>query len=146
MKKLAFVLAASVMATVAFSQVVTIKVTETQLFSKKNKNTFDNVLLSPDSIGIIELIDANYILDLNKQTCTLYINGEHVSILKFKSISKINDNVYITFIDRDKNGSNVRIKTTLYLNIQTNLAIYTYYSKSENLTKSRLINCIISID
>jgi len=141
MKKLVFV--ALVISTVASSQVVTIKVTETQPFFKKNKNTCEAVIASPDSIGLVELTASYYIIDLDCKTSTFYDNGVFVSILKFKSITTIGDDICITFSDRDKYGSGTRFTTIICFNIKLNMFTYTYYSKLENLTKTIVATSVI---
>ena len=143
MKKLALLFVASVMVTVASSQVVTIKVTQTQLFVKKNKNTAEAVISTPDSIGLVKSTVGEYVIDLDCKTSTFYDNGVFVSVLKFKSMTITGDTVRITFSDCDKYGSFKRFTTILCFNVKINMFNYTYYSKSEKLTKTIVATSVI---
>ena len=143
MKKLVLFLVATVIVTVASSQVVTIKVTQSQLFVKKNKNTTEAVISTPDSIGLVKSTVGEYVIDLDCKTSTFYDNGVFMSVLKFKSITITGDTVRITFSDRDKYGSFKRFTTILYFNVKLNMFNYTYYSKSEKLTKTIVATSVI---
>jgi hypothetical protein len=146
MKKLAFVLAASVMATVATSQVVTIKVTETQPFARYEETTANAVLANPEWVGYKEPGNCEYVLDLNKKTSTFYLDGIFVSVLKFKSITKSGDDVRITLLDNNLEYTEVKFKTEFNYNIRKRTSSYTWYNEYGDYTRTQLnTQCVITI-
>jgi len=145
MKKLAFVLAASVMATVAFSQVVTIKVTQTQPFVRYEQTTAKAVLANPEWNGYKEPTNGKYVLDLDKQTSTFYEDGVFVSVLKFKSITKTGNDVRITLLDNNLEFPEIQFKTEFNYNIQQGTSSYTWYNEYGDYTRTQLnTQCVIT--
>jgi hypothetical protein len=145
MKKLAFVLAASFIANVAFSQVVTIKVTQTQPFVRYEQTTAKAVLANPEWNGYKESGNCKYVMDLDKQTSTFYENGVFVSVLKFKSITKSGDDVRITLLDNSLEFPEIQFKTEFNYNIQKGTSSYTWYNEYGDYTRTQLnTQCVIT--
>jgi hypothetical protein len=145
MKKLALLFVASVMATVAFSQVVTIKVTQTQPFVRYEQTTAKAVLANPEWNGYKEPVNCKYVMDLNKQTSTFYENGVFVSVLKFKSITKTGDDVRITLLDNNLEFPEMQFKTEFNYNIQKGTSSYTWYNEYGDYTRTQLnTQCVIT--
>lgn len=145
MKKLALLFVASVMATVAFSQVVTIKVTQTQPFVRYEQTTAKDVLANPEWTGYKEPVNGKYVMDLNKQTSTFYENGVFVSVLKFKSITKTGDDVRITLLDNNLEFPEMQFKTEFNYNIQQGTSSYTWYNEYGDYTRTQLnTQCVIT--
>ena len=146
MKKLAFVLSASVMATVAYSQVVTIKVTQTQPFARYEETTANAVLANPEWSGYKESGNCKYVLDLNNRTSTFYLDDVFVSVLKFKSITKSGDDVRITLLDNNLEYTEVKFKTEFNYNIRKGTSSYTWYNEYGDYTRTQLnTQCVITI-
>ena len=101
MRNLLFILGTAFIQSVAFSQVVSIKVKQTQPYVKYIETTAADVLANPEWVGYKEPVNCEYVLDLNKQTSTFYDNGVLVSTLKFASIFKSGDNVRIKLVDEE---------------------------------------------
>ena len=146
MKKLAFVLAASFIANVATSQVVTISVTETQPFVRYEQTTAKAVLANPDWNGYKESVNCKYVMDLDNQTSTFYEGGVFVSVLKFKSITIIGNDVRITLLDNNLEYPDIKFKTEFNYNIQKGTSSYTWYNKYGDYTRTQLnTQCGITI-
>ena len=120
MKKLALLLVATVMVTVATSQVVTIKVTQTQPFARYEETTAKAVLANPEWSGYKESGNCKYVLDLDNRTSTFYLDGVFVSVLKFK--------------------------TEFNYNIRKGTSSYTWYNEYGDYTRTQLnTQCVITI-
>jgi len=145
MKKLALLFVASVMATVAVSQVVTIKVTQTQPFVRYEQTTAKAVLANSEWNGYKEPANCKYVMDLDKQTSTFYEDGVFVSVLKFKSITKTGDDVRITLLDNNLEFPEMQFKTEFNYNIQQGTSSYTWYNEYGNYTRTQLnTQCVIT--
>jgi hypothetical protein len=145
MKKLALLFVASVMATVAFSQVVTIKVTQTQPFVRYEQTTAKAVLANPEWTGYKEPVNCKYVMDLDNQTSNFYEGGVFVSVLKFKSITIIGDDVRITLLDNNLEFPEMQFKTEFNYNIQKGTSSYTWYNEYGDYTRTQLnTQCVIT--
>lgn len=146
MKKLALLFVASVMATVAFSQVVTIKVTQTQPFVRYEQTTAKAVLANPEWTGYKEPANCEYVLDLDDRTSTFYLDGVFVSTLPFESIIKTNTDVRITLTDHVIDMPEFTMKTEINYNTKTGTSSYSWYDPYNGYTRTQLnTQCVITI-
>ena len=136
MKRLALLFVASVMVTVATSQVVTIKVTQTQPFVRYEQTTAKAVLANPEWTGYKEPVNCKYVLDLDKQTSTFYEDGVFVSVLKFKSMTKSGDDIRINLVDNDLQLGIV-FKTEFNFNVKLGTSSYTWYNEFGDYTRTQ---------
>ena len=136
MRNLLFILGTSFIQSVAFSQVVSIKVKQTQPYVKYIETTAADVLANPEWVGYKEPVNCEYVLDLNKQTSTFYDNGVLVSTLKFASIFKSGDNVRIKLVDEEP-AYGVQFKTEFNYNVKLGTSSYTWYNELCDYTRTQ---------
>ncbi len=136
MRNLLFILGSTFIQSVVFSQIVSIKVKQTQPYVKYIKTTAADVLANPDWVGYKEPGNCEYVLDLNKKTSTYYENGVFGSTLKFESMSKIGDNVRIKLIDKEK-VFGIVFKTEFNYNIKLGTSSYTWYNEFGDYTRTQ---------
>ena len=136
MRNLLFILGTAFIQSVAFSQVVSIKVKQTQPYVKYIETTAADVLANPEWVGYKEPVNCEYVLDLNKQTSTFYDNGVLVSTLKFASIFKSGDNVRIKLVDEEP-AYGVQFKTEFNYNVKLGTSSYTWYNELCDYTRTQ---------
>ena len=136
MRNLLFILGTAFIQSVAFSQVVSIKVKQTQPYVKYIETTAADVLANPEWVGYKEPVNCEYVLDLNKMTSTFYNNGVFGSTLKFESMSKSGDNVRIKLIDKDPEFG-VQFKTEFNYNVKLGTSSYTWYNEYGDYTRTQ---------
>lgn len=136
MRNLFFILGTALIQSVVFSQVVSIKVKQTQPYVKYIETTAADVLANPEWVGYKEPVNCEYVLDLNKMTSTFYDNGVFGSTLKFKSMSKSGDNVRIKLIDKDSEFG-VQFKTEFNYNVKLGTSSYTWYNEYGDYTRTQ---------
>lgn len=135
MKKLVFVLVASVIATVASSQVVTIKVTKMQPFVRYEKTSSANVLKNYEWNGYIEPTVCEYVIDLNNRTMDFIYDGTS-SKDRYETISVNGDNVHITLKDNARAGIK-SFDLQFDYNIKMQTSSITWYDKESNFTRTQ---------
>lgn len=135
MKKLVFVLAASFIATVASSQVVTIKVTKMQPFVRYEKTSSANVLKNYEWNGYIEPTVCEYVIDLNNRTMDFIYDGTS-SKDRYETISVNGDNVHITLKDNARAGIK-SFDLQFDYNIKMQTSSITWYDKESNFTRTQ---------
>ena len=136
MRNLLFILGTAFIQSVAFSQIVSIKVKQTQPYVKYIETTAADVLANPEWVGYKEPVNCEYVLDLNKQTSTFYDNGVLVSTLKFASIFKSGDNVRIKLVDEEP-AYGVQFKTEFNYNVKLGTSSYTWYNELCDYTRTQ---------
>jgi len=131
MKKILLILSL-ILTPIVFSQVVSVSISETYLSLKSGNLNYLSVLKDPDSTSV-ENTDLKYVLDLNEQTSTVYMDGFKINTLNFNTVEK-NGNVYVITI-KDKNiYDGTLLMTKFTLDTSKNLLVYQWYDKYYDLT------------
>jgi hypothetical protein len=144
MKKLALLFVATVIVTVATSQVVTIKVTQTQPFVRYEQTTAKAVLANPEWNGYIEPSSCEYVIDLNNKTLDFIYEGTS-SKDRYETISVNGDNVHITLKDNARAGIK-SFDLQFDYNIKMQTSSITWYDKESNFTRTqKFIKPVVTI-
>lgn len=115
-----------------FSQIISIQINKTYSFQKHGKLSYLEILKSQDTTKE-EATDVKYLLDLNKKTSTVYMDGIKINTLKFNTIEK-NGNEYVITI-KDKNIYDGTILMTKFtVDSSKNLFVYQWYDDYYDLT------------
>ena len=131
MKKILIILSL-ILTPIVFSQVVSVSISETYLSLKSGNLNYLSVLKDPDSTSV-ENTDLKYVLDLNEQTSTVYMDGFKINTLNFNAVEK-NGNVYVITI-KDKNiYDGTLLMTKFTLDTSKNLLVYQWYDEYYDLT------------
>jgi hypothetical protein len=131
MKKILLILSL-ILTPIVFSQVVSVSISETYLSLKSGNLNYLSVLKDPDSTSV-ENTDLKYVLDLNEQTSTVYMDGFKINTLNFNTVEK-NGNVYVITI-KDKNiYDGTLLMTKFTLDTSKNLLVYQWYDEYYDLT------------
>jgi hypothetical protein len=131
MKKILLILSL-ILTPIVFSQVISVSVSETYLSLKSGNLNYLSVLKDPDSTSV-ENTDLKYVLDLNKKTSTVYMDGFKINTLNFNAVEK-NGNVYVITI-KDKNiYDGTLLMTKFTLDTSKNLLVYQWYDEYYDLT------------
>jgi hypothetical protein len=131
MKKILLILSL-ILTPIVFSQVVSVSISETYLSLKSGNLNYLSVLKDPDSTSV-ENTNLKYVLDLNKKTSTVYMDGFKINTLNFNTVEK-NNNVYVITI-KDKNiYDETLLMTKFTLDTSKNLLVYQWYDKYYDLT------------
>lgn len=131
MKKILLILSL-ILTPIVFSQVVSVSISETYLSLKSGNLNYLSVLKDPDSTSV-GITNLKYVLDLNKKTSTVYMDGFKINTLNFNTVEK-NNNVYVITI-KDKNiYDGTLLMTKFTLDTSKNLLVYQWYDKYYDLT------------
>jgi hypothetical protein len=131
MKKILIILSL-ILTPIVFSQVVSVSISETYLSLKSGNLNYLSVLKDPDSTSV-ENTNLKYVLDLNKKTSTVYMDGFKINTINFNTVEK-NGNVYVITI-KDKNiYDGTLLMTKFTLDTSKNLLVYQWYDKYYDLT------------
>ena len=131
MKKILIILSL-ILTPIVFSQVVSVSISETYLSLKSGNLNYLSVLKDPDSTSV-GITNLKYVLDLNKKTSTVYMDGFKINTLNFNTVEK-NNNVYVITI-KDKNiYDGTLLMTKFTLDTSKNLLVYQWYDEYYNLT------------
>ncbi len=130
--------------TVSFinSQVYTITTKEGNSVVMIGKNDYKVVMKKPHGGSITEVLNAKYVIDLNKKTSTFYDEGKFISALPFDEVT-VEDGVYtIKLTDFAASDPNITYKTTMVLNTNkgSENLIWTYYNEQRNFTLVQLLS------
>ena len=130
--------------TVSFinSQVYTITTKEGNSVVMIGKNDYKVVMKKPHGGSITEVLNAKYVIDLNKKTSTFYDEGKLISVLPFDEVT-VEDGVYtIKLTDYAASDPNITYKTTMVLNTNKGFEnlIWTYYNEQRNFTLVQLLS------
>jgi len=131
MKKILFILSL-ILTPIVFSQVVSVSISETYLSLKSGNLNYLSVLKDPDSTSV-ENTDLKYVLDLNEQTSTVYMDGFKINTLNFNTVEK-NGNVYVITIKDENIYDGTLLMTKFTLDTSKNLLVYQWYDKYYDLT------------
>ena len=77
--------------------------------------------------------DLKYVLDLNEQTSTVYMDGFKINTLNFNTVEK-NGNVYVITIKDENIYDGTLLMTKFTLDTSKNLLVYQWYDEYYNLT------------
>ena len=131
MKKILLILSL-ILTPIVFSQVVSVSISETYLSLKSGNLNYLSVLKDPDSTSV-GITNLKYVLDLNKKTSTVYMDGFKINTINFNTVEK-NNNVYVITI-KDKNRyDGTLLMTKFTLDTSKNLLAYQWYDKYYDLT------------
>ena len=130
--------------TVSFvnSQVYTITTKEGNSVVMIGKNDYKVVMKKPHGGSITEVLNAKYVIDLNKKTSTFYDEGKLKSVLPFDEVT-VEDGVYtIKLTDFAASDPNITYKTTMVLNTNKGFEnlIWTYYNEQRNFTLVQILS------
>lgn len=131
MKKILIILSL-ILTPIVFSQVVSVSISETYLSLKSGNLNYLSVLKDPDSTSV-ENTDLKYVLDLNKKTSTVYMDGFIINTLNFNTVEK-NGNVYVITIKDENIYDGTLLMTKFTLDTSKNLLVYQWYDKYYDLT------------
>jgi hypothetical protein len=131
MKKILLILSL-ILTPIVFSQVVSVSISETYLSLKSGNLNYLSVLKDPDSTSV-ENTDLKYVLDLNEQTSTVYMDGFKINTLNFNTVEK-NGNVYVITIKDENIYDGTLLMTKFTLDTSKNLLVYQWYDKYYDLT------------
>jgi hypothetical protein len=131
MKKILIILSL-ILTPIVFSQVVSVSISETYLSLKSGNLNYLSVLKDPDSTSV-ENTDLKYVLDLNEQTSTVYMDGFKINTLNFNTVEK-NGNVYVITIKDENIYDGTLLMTKFTLDTSKNLLVYQWYDKYYDLT------------
>ncbi len=122
----------------SYSQVISVNSNKTYMTQKHGKLAYLEVLKNPDSTST-ENNDLKYVLDLNKKTSTVFMDGIKINTLKFNTIEK-NGNEYVITI-KDKNIYDGTILMTKFtVDTSKNLFVYQWYDDYYDLTIVQTFN------
>jgi hypothetical protein len=131
MKKILLILSL-ILTPIVFSQVVSVSISETYLSLKSGNLNYLSVLKDPDSTSV-GITNLKYVLDLNKKTSTVYMDGFKINTINFNTVEK-NNNVYVITI-KDKNRyDGTLLMTKFTLDTSKNLLVYQWYDEYYDLT------------
>jgi len=131
MKKILLILSL-ILTPIVFSQVVSVSISETYLSLKSGNLNYLSVLKDPDSTSV-ENTDLKYVLDLNEQTSTVYMDGFKINTLNFNTVEK-NGNVYVITIKDENIYDGTLLMTKFTLDTSKNFLVYQWYDKYYDLT------------
>jgi hypothetical protein len=141
MKNLIFVIAMFIVSFVN-SQVYTITTQEGNSVVMIGKNDYKVVMKKPHGGSITEVLNAKYVIDLNKKTSTFYDEGKLISVLPFDEVT-VEDGVYtIKLTDYAPSNPNITYKTMMVLNTNKGFEnlIWTYYNEQRNFTLVQILS------
>ncbi len=122
----------------SYSQVISVNSNKTYMTQKHGKLGYLEVLKNPDSTST-ENNDLKYVLDINKRTSTVYMDGIKINTLKFNTIEK-NGNEYVITI-KDKNiYDGTLLMTKFTVDASKNLFVYQWYDDYYDLTIVQTFN------
>ena len=124
------------------SQVYTITTKEGNSVVMIGKNDYKVVMKKPHGGSITEVLNAKYVIDLNKKTSTFYDEGKLISALPFDEVT-VEDGVYtIKLTDYAASDPNITFKTTMVLNTNkgSENLIWTYYNEQRNFTLVQILS------
>ena len=131
MKKILLILSL-ILTPIVFSQVVSVSISETYLSLKSGNLNYLSVLKDPDSTSV-GITNLKYVLDLNEQTSTVYMDGFKINTLNFNTVEK-NGNVYVITIKDENIYDGTLLMTKFTLDTSKNLLVYQWYDKYYDLT------------
>jgi hypothetical protein len=141
MKNLIFVIAMFIVSFVN-SQVYTITTQEGNSVVMIGKNDYKVVMKKPHGGSITEVLNAKYVINLNKKTSTFYDEGKLISVLPFDEVT-VEDGVYtIKLTDYAPSNPNIIYKTMMVLNTNKGFEnlIWTYYNEQRNFTLVQILS------
>ena len=131
MKKILLILSL-ILTPIVFSQVVSVSISETYQSIKSGNLNYLSVLKDPDSTSV-GITNLKYVLDLNKKTSTVYMDGFKINTINFNTVEK-NGNVYVITI-KDKNiYDGTLLMTKFTLDTSKNPLVYQWYDEYYDLT------------
>jgi len=122
----------------SYSQVISVNSNKTYMTQKHGKLGYLEVLKNPDSTSI-ENNDLKYVLDINKRTSTVYMDGIKINTLKFNTIEKKGNEYVITIKDKNIYDGTL-LMTKFTVDASKNLFVYQWYDDNYDLTIVQTFN------
>ena len=135
MKKLLFIFVATVMTTVASSQILTIKATQCDVFGRFEKTSSESVLAAPEHVETARQCNVEYVLDLTNKTL-LYNNSNNgvSNSIKIDDITKTGNDVRITFSDNGVYDESNKYESEIIFNEDLQIVTFSYFNPAELAT------------
>ena len=131
MKKILLILSL-ILTPIVFSQVISVDINTTYTFIKTGNLNYLDVIKDHDTTTT-KSTDLKYVLDLNKKTSTVYMDGFKINTIKFNTVEK-NNNVYVITI-KDKNRyDGTLLMTKFTLDTSKNFLVYQWYDEYYDIT------------
>jgi hypothetical protein len=127
----------------SYSQVISVNSNKTYMTQKHGKLGYLEVLKNPDSTST-ENNDLKYVLDLNKRTSTVYMDGIKINTLKFNTIEKNGNEYVITIKDKNRYDGTI-LMTKFTVDTSKNLFVYQWYDDYYDLTIVQTFNQKIAV-
>jgi len=121
-----------------YSQVISVNSNKTYMTQKHGKLGYLEVLKNPDSTST-ENNDLKYVLDINKRTSTVYMDGIKINTLKFNTIEKKGNQYVITIKDKNIYDGTI-LMTKFTVDTSKNLFVYQWYDDNYDLTIVQTFN------
>jgi len=121
-----------------YSQVISVNSNKTYMTQKHGKLGYLEVLKNPDSTST-ENNDLKYVLDINKRTSTVYMDGIKINTLKFNTIEKKGNQYVITIKDKNIYDGTI-LMTKFTVDTSKNLFVYQWYDDYYDLTIVQTFN------
>ena len=122
----------------SYSQVISVNSNKTYMTQKHGKLGYLEVLKNPDSTST-ENNDLKYVLDINKRTSTVYMDGIKINTLKFNTIEKNGNQYVITIKDKNRYDGTL-LMTKFTVDTSKNLFVYQWYDDYYDLTIVQTFN------
>jgi len=122
----------------SYSQVISVNSNKTYMTQKHGKLGYLEVLKNPDSTST-ENNDLKYVLDINKRTSTVYMDGIKINTLKFNTIEKKGNEYVITIKDKNIYDGTL-LMTKFTVDASKNLFVYQWYDDNYDLTIVQTFN------
>jgi hypothetical protein len=122
----------------SYSQVISVNSNKTYMTQKHGKLGYLEVLKNPDSTST-ENNDLKYVLDLNKKTSTVFMDGIKINTLKFNTIEKNGNEYVITIKDKNRYDGTI-LMTKFTVDTSKNLFVYQWYDDYYDLTIVQTFN------
>jgi hypothetical protein len=127
----------------SYSQVISVNSNKTYMTQKHGKLGYLEVLKNPDSTST-ENNDLKYVLDLNKRTSTVYMDGIKINTLKFNTIEKNGNEYVITIKDKNRYDGTI-LMTKFTVDTSKNLFVYQWYDDYYDLSIVQTFNQKIAV-
>ena len=127
-------------------QVIKVNVSETHKFYRYGefKNPID-VINTPDVDYGLEIIDCDYIFDLQGKTSTFFSrsNNGWTTVVPIVNVEKVSGGYILTTSDYGTHDPTLSYMVKIYINTEDKTLLYTYYDSYTNRTVCSKINNII---
>jgi hypothetical protein len=135
MKKIGVLLFSMFISNIGFTQLIHLKIKETQPNVRYEKTSSTNVLANPEWVGYIEPSICEYVINLKNKTLEFLYEGTS-SKDPYNSISIKGEDVHITLKDNAREGSK-SFDLQFDYNIKMQTASISWYDKESDFTRTQ---------